>query len=139
MYRKLVLMATLAGIFGVNRAAAQGHEEWYRATGNTCSSVDVAKANMANIKTDLYDPKTMISPDSAKIIALCAVPGQIGSGKMHVRNGHTEYVIDVIPDKMKTRTEVVIGAKSGAVLSTKQMGGLRGLAGWIKESEEHNP
>jgi len=139
MYRKVVLMVTLAAILGVNRAAAQEKEEWYRATGTTCSSVDVAKANISKIKTDLYDPKTMISPDSAKIIALCAVPGQIGSGKMHVRNGHTEYVIDVIPDKKKTRTEVIIGARSGAVLSTKQMGGMRGLAGWVKESEEHNP
>src|SRR5215475_8901708 len=104
MYRKLVLMVTLAGVLGVNRAAAQEHEEWFKATGNTCSTVDATKARNSKISTDLYDPATMISPDSAKILALCAVPGQIGSGKMHVRNGHTEYVINVIPDKKKTRT-----------------------------------
>src|ERR1043165_2733370 len=39
--------------------------EWYRPTGGACSSVDVAAARAVNIKTDKYDPSTMISPDSA--------------------------------------------------------------------------
>jgi len=56
--------------------------EWYVATGTTCSTVDVSAATAVSIKTNLYDPTMMISPDSAKIIALCAVPGQIGSASI---------------------------------------------------------
>ena len=111
--------------------------EWYRPMGTTCSTVDVAAARAVQIKTDLYNASTMISPDSAKLIALCAVPGQIGSGEMHVAGGRTEYAIDIIPNKKKTHTKVVVDAKTGAVLSSKQFGGLRGLAGWVRESAEH--
>jgi hypothetical protein len=111
--------------------------EWYRPTGTTCSTVDVAAANAVKITADKYDAATMISPDSAKIVALCAVPGQVGSGEMNVVDGRTEYAITIIPNKKKTHTKVVVDAQSGAVLSTKQMGGLRGLAGWVRESAEH--
>jgi uncharacterized membrane protein YkoI len=107
------------------------------ATGTVCSSVDVNAARAAKIKTDKYDAATMISPDSAKIIALCAVPGQIGSGEMNVANGRTEYAIDIIPNKKKTHAKVIVDAKTGAVLSSKQFGGLRGVAGWVRESAEH--
>jgi uncharacterized membrane protein YkoI len=79
----------------------------------------------------------MISPDSAKMIALCAVPGQIGSGEMEVTNGRTEYEIAIIPNHKRTYTKVIIDAQTGAVLSTKQFGGLRGTAGWLRESFEH--
>jgi uncharacterized membrane protein YkoI len=79
----------------------------------------------------------MISPDSAKLIALCAVPGKIGSGEMNVANGRTEYAIDIVPNKKKTHTKVIIDAETGAVLSSKQFGGLRGVAGWVRESMEH--
>jgi uncharacterized membrane protein YkoI len=111
--------------------------EWYAPTGTTCSTVDPAAAAAVSIKTDMYDASTMISPDSAKIVALCAVPGQIGSGEMNVGNGRTEYAVDIIPNGKKTHTKVVVDAQTGAVLSSKQFGGLRGLTGWVRESMEH--
>jgi uncharacterized membrane protein YkoI len=112
--------------------------EWYRPTGTVCSTVDVNAAKAVEIKSDLYKADAgMISPDSAKIVALCAVPGQIGSGEMNVDNGITEYAIDIIPNGKKTHTKVIVDANTGAVLSSKQFGGLRGLAGWVRESKEH--
>src|SRR4029078_463529 len=79
----------------------------------------------------------MISPDSAKIVALCAVPGQIGSGEMNTSGGRTVYEIAIIPNEKKTPRKVNVDAMTGAVLSSKQFGGLRGLAGWVRESAEH--
>jgi uncharacterized membrane protein YkoI len=111
--------------------------EWYRPSGTLCSTVDVAEARNIQIKTDLYDPSTMISPDSAKMIALCAVPGQIGSGEMELTNGRAEYEISIIPERKRTYTKVIVDAQTGAVLSTKQFGGLRGVTGWLRESFEH--
>jgi uncharacterized membrane protein YkoI len=111
--------------------------EWYRPAATTCSNVDMQEVRQMQIKTDLYDPGTMISPDSAKMIALCAVPGQIGSGEMNLTNGRAAYAIDIIPEKKRTHTKVIVDAQTGAVLSTKQFGGLRGLAGWLRESAEH--
>jgi hypothetical protein len=117
-------------------AAARLAPEWYRPTGTTCAGVDLEDARTVSIKSDLYDPGTMISPDSAKVIALCAVPGQIGSGEMEVTDGRTEYEISIIPGGKRTYTKVIIDAQTGAVLSTKQFGGLRGVAGWLRESAE---
>lgn len=112
--------------------------EWYVPTGTTCSTVDAAKAKAVTIKSDLYKPDAgMISPDSAKIVALCAVPGQIGSGEMNNSGGRTVYEVDIIPNEKKTHTKVNVDAMTGAVLSSKQFGGLRGLAGWVRESAEH--
>src|SRR4051812_41308109 len=65
--------------------------EWYTPSPTTCSGVDRAAAHAVAIKTDMFDPATMISPDTAKVIALCAVPGQIGSGEMNVADGRTHY------------------------------------------------
>jgi Peptidase propeptide and YPEB domain len=101
-----------------------------------CATLDPASLAVA-IKTDLYNSATMISPDSAKAIALCAVPGQIGSGEMNVANGITHYAIDIIPNRKKTHTKVLIDAQTGAVLSSKQFGGVRGVTGWVRESAEH--
>jgi len=56
---------------------------------------------------------------------------------MNVANGRTEYAIDIIPNHKKTHTKVIVDAQTGAVLSSKQFGGLRGLAGWVRESAEH--
>lgn len=112
--------------------------EYYTPTAAAhCSSLDPASLDV-HIKTDLYNSATMISPDSAKAIALCAVPGQIGSGEMNVANGMTNYAIDIIPNHKKTHTKVIVDAQTGAVLSSKQFGGMRGLAGWVRESHEHN-
>ena len=48
--------------------------EWYRPVGTVCSTVDVSAAKAVQIKSDLYKADAgMISPDSAKIVALCAV------------------------------------------------------------------
>ena len=111
---------------------------WYLPTGKTCSSVDATAAKAVTIKSEMYKADAgMISPDSAKVIALCAVPGQIGSGEMNTTEGRTAYAIDIIPNGQKTHTKVVVDAQSGAVLTTKQFGGLRGLAGWVRESAEH--
>ena len=112
-------------------------DEWYRPTGTTCSTVDVAAARTVEIKSALYNASTMISPDSAKLVALCAVPGQIGSGEMTLVDGRTHYDINIIPNGKKTHAKVVVDAETGAVLSSKQFGGLRGLAGWVKESMDH--
>jgi uncharacterized membrane protein YkoI len=112
--------------------------EWYVPTGTTCSTVDATAAKAVTIKSDLYKADMgLISPDSAKIVALCAVPGQIGSGEMNNSGGRTQYEIDIIPNDKKTHTKVIVDAKSGAVMSSKQFGGLRGLAGWVRESSEH--
>jgi len=111
--------------------------EWYTPMAATCSSVDPAAAAAVHIKSDMYDASTMISPDSAKVIALCAVPGQIGSGEMNMTNGRANYAVDIIPNGKKTHTKVIVDAQTGAVLSSKQFGGLRGLTGWVRESWEH--
>ena len=111
--------------------------EWYRPSGTICSNVDMEEVRQMQIKTDLYDPSMMISPDSAKMIALCAVPGQIGSGEMELTNGRTEYEISVIPAGKRTYTKVIVDAQTGAILSTKQFGGIRGATGWLRESFEH--
>lgn len=112
--------------------------EWYRPVGTVCSTVDANAAKAVQIKSDLFKADAgMISPDSAKIVALCAVPGQIGSGEMNVDNGITEYAIDIIPNGKKTHAKVIVDANTGAVLSSKQFGGLRGLAGWVRESNDH--
>ena len=112
--------------------------EWYRPTPTACTTVDPAAARAVSIKSDMYNAASMISPDSAKIVALCAVPGQIGSGEMELVDGRAHYDIVIIPNGKKTATKVVVDAETGAVLSSKQFGGLRGLAGWVRESIEHS-
>lgn len=114
-----------------------GTREWYRAKNGTCATTDIGAAHEVMIKSDKFDPKTMISPDSAKLIALCVVPGQIGSGEMNVTDGRTAYAITIIPNGKKTHSKVTVDARTGAVLSEKQFGGMRGLAGWVRESFEH--
>ena len=136
MYRKLVMLAAVAGMVGASKAEAQ-KPAWYTPTGNVCSSVDVSAAHSVQIKTDKYNSATMISPDSAKVVALCAVPGQITSGEMNIARGIPEYAITIIPNKKKTHTKVIVNAKTGAVMSSKQFGGLRGVTGWVRESAEH--
>lgn len=111
--------------------------EWYRPSGTVCSNVDWTEVRRVSIESDLYNSATMISPDSAKAIALCAVPGQIGSGEMELTDGRPEYEISIIPAGKQTYTKVIVDAQTGAVLSTKQFGGVRGFTGWLRESWEH--
>jgi len=138
MHKTLLAFAATTLLAGVASAqSTKAEDEWYKATGKTCSSTDVTAAKSVSIKTEHYNKATMISPDSAKLIALCVVPGQITSGEMDESNGRMAYAIDIIPDKKKTHSKVVVDAQTGAVLSTKQFGGARGLAGWGRESFEH--
>ena len=118
-------------------AAARAGGYWFRPGTSSCSNMDLGEAAQVQMKTDLYDPATMIAPDSAKKIALCAIPGQIGSGEMNRSGNGAEYEIAIIPNGKKTYSKVIVDAQSGAVLSTKQFGGARGLAGWVRESMEH--
>lgn len=130
-------VGSAGGVVATPYGTAIDSVEWYRPMRTACSTVDVSAARAVTIKSELYDPSTMISPDSAKVIALCAVPGQIGSGEMNVANGVTQYAIDIIPNHKMTHTKVIVDAHTGAVLSSKQFGGLRGLTGWVRESAEH--
>jgi uncharacterized membrane protein YkoI len=139
MQRTLFALAATALFASAAHAQtkADADYQWYKATGKTCSTTDISAAKSVNMKTDKYNGSTMISPDSAKLIALCVVPGQITSGEMDESNGRTAYAIDIIPNKKKTHSKVIVDAETGAVLSTKQFGGARGLAGWVRESFEH--
>jgi len=119
-------------------AEARTAREWWRPTGTTCARVDMEEVRHGDVDAELYNASTMISPDSAKIIALCAVPGQIGSLEMENTDGRVEYEVAVIPAGKRTFTKVIIDAQTGAVLSTKQFGGVRGFTGWLRESLEHN-
>ncbi len=118
-------------------AAARTAGNWYRPSSTSCSNMDLGEAANVQMQTSLYDPATMIAPDSAKKIALCAIPGQIGSGEMNKSGDRAEYEIAIIPNGKKTYSKVIVDARTGAVLSTKQFGGARGLAGWVRESLEH--
>jgi hypothetical protein len=104
----------------------------------TCSGAfDPSEVTKVSIKADLYRPG-MISPDSAKFLALCAIPGQITSGEMHRQDGRTMYEVSLIPERRSTNAKVIIDANTGAVLSSKTYGGLRGLAGYLRESIERD-
>jgi uncharacterized membrane protein YkoI len=118
-------------------AAARAAGDWYRPSSTMCSNMDLGEAANVQMKTDMYDSTTMISPADAKRVALCAVPGQIGSGEMNMSGNRAEYEISIIPNGKKTYSKVIVDAQTGAVLSTKQFGGARGLAGWVRESLEH--
>lgn len=100
----------------------------------TCN-YDTAEVRKVAIKTEYYR-EGMITPDEAKAIALCAVPGQIGSGEMEQDGNGTHYAIDILPDRKQTHTKVLVDANTGAVISSKQFGGLRGAAGYVRESAE---
>jgi uncharacterized membrane protein YkoI len=100
-----------------------------------CAPNDAAEVARVEIKSDLYT-SSMISPAQAKAIALCAVPGQISSGEMQVNNGRTVYEIALLPTDKKTYSKVEIDAMTGEIINAKQFGGLRGLAGFLRESAE---
>jgi hypothetical protein len=101
-----------------------------------CQASDANEVNRVQIKSDLFNASTMISPEQAKALALCAVPGQISSGEMEVNNGRTVYQITLLPTDKRTHSKVEIDATTGEVINAKQFGGLRGLAGYLRESAE---
>jgi Peptidase propeptide and YPEB domain len=78
--------------------------------------------------------RARISPNRAKAIALARVPGQVAGGELHNEDGRLVYDIKVLPEKKKTYSKVVIDARTGAVLSVKQYGGVRGAVGYVRES-----
>ena len=100
-----------------------------------CAANDAAEVAKIRIKSDLYT-SAMISPEQAKALALCAVPGQLSSGEMEVNNGRTVYEITVLPTGKQVHSKVEIDAMTGEVINAKQFGGLRGLAGYLRESAE---
>ena len=102
-----------------------------------CSSNDAEEVAKVAIKQDLYT-QGMITPEQAKAVALCAVPGQLTSGEMETRDGRTVYQITLIPRDKQTHSKVEIDARTGEVLNAQQMGGLRGLAGFLRESVERD-
>lgn len=99
-----------------------------------CHPNDAAEVARVQIKTDNYNSATMISPEQAKAVALCAVPGQLSSGTIENANGRNVYLIDVLPTDKKTATRVEVDAATGEVTNAKQYGGLRGLAAFLRES-----
>jgi hypothetical protein len=103
-----------------------------------CRASDATEVARIRIESNLYNANTMISPEQAKALALCAVPGQISSGEMEVNNGRTVYQITLLPTDKKTHSKVEIDATTGEVINAKQFGGLRGLAGFLRESAERN-
>lgn len=123
---------------------SSGEVEWRGPLGYTlrpgaspvyCAASDADEVAKVAIKSDLYT-SAMISPEQAKALALCAVPGQISSGEMEVNGGRTVYQITLLPTDKKTHSKVEIDAFTGEVLNAKQFGGLRGLAGFLRESAE---
>src|SRR5437867_7884458 len=109
---------------------------YFEPAGTTCNGAVVAdEVKKVKIKADDYTAG-MISPDSAKTIALCYVPGQISSGEMNSNGTRTVYAVTVLPKDKKTYSKVIIDANTGEVLSTKQFGGVRGYTGFLRESAE---
>ena len=113
------------------------HYVYFEPAAATCNGAVVAdEVKKVNIKTEGYDAATMISPDSAKTVALCYVPGKISDGEIESNGTRTIYEISVLPNKKKTYSKVLIDAQTGQVLGTKQFGGVRGLTGFLRESAE---
>jgi uncharacterized membrane protein YkoI len=130
------LIAVAAASVNAQAAKAKLRYVYFEPTSPTCSSVVGNEARKVNINAEGYDPATMISPDSAKTIALCYVPGKIADGEIESNGTRTIYEVSVLPNKKKTYAKVLIDAKTGEVLSTKQFGGARGLTGFLRESAE---
>ena len=107
---------------------------YFEPTGRPCYGLSHGRSvRTVAIKSEFF-VRGMITPDSAKAIALCSVPGQISSGNMESDDTRTVYEISMLPTDKKTYTKVIIDANTGALLSTKQFGGARGYAGFLRES-----
>jgi len=110
------------------------HYVYFTPTGKACTGISHGdEVRKVAIKADLWQ-SGMISGDSAKAIALCHVPGQISSGEMESNGKRTVYEIAVLPTNKKTYSKIIVDASTGEVLSTKQFGGARGYAGFLRES-----
>src|ERR1051325_426712 len=130
--RKTLIVGALC--VAASSLAAQDSSEYYEPSGKPCYGISHGQSvRTVAIKSDLY-VRGMISPDSAKAIAVCNVPGQVSSGEMESDGNRTLYEISLLPTNRKTYTKVLIDAQTGEVLSTKQICGVSGYAGCLRES-----
>ncbi len=126
--RTLLIAGALTAVgAGVASAQAGG------VSSGTVAKVAVDEPARIKIKAGL-EGRARISPDRAKAIALARVPGQIAGGELEDQGGRLVYEIKVLPEKKKTYSKVNIDAQTGAVISVKQFGGVRGAAGYVRES-----
>jgi len=102
-------------------------------SGGTVARVAADETARIEIKPGLQG-RARISPNRAKAIALARVPGQIAGGELNEDGGRLHYEIKVLPEKKKTYSKVNIDAQTGAVISVKQFGGVRGAVGYVRES-----
>src|SRR5437867_4584913 len=79
---------------------------YFEPTSTTCNAGTRApEVKKVKIESPFYTTG-MISPDSAKAIALCYVPGQISSVEMESNGTRTVYVVSVLPTYKKTYSKV---------------------------------
>jgi uncharacterized membrane protein YkoI len=126
--RTLVLAGALT-VVGSAFASAQK----VSVSAGTVAKVAADEPARIEIKPGL-EGKAHISPERAKAIALARVPGQIAGGELNNDGGRLHYEIKVLPEKKKTYSKVNIDAHTGAIISVKQYGGVRGAAGYVRES-----
>jgi uncharacterized membrane protein YkoI len=124
--RTLVLAGALTAV-GSAFAGAQ------QVSNGTVAKVAIDEPVRIKIKAGT-EGRARISPDRAKAIALTRVPGQIAGGELTEENGRLVYEIKVLPERKKTYSKVMIDARTGAVISVKQYGGVRGAVGYVRES-----
>jgi uncharacterized membrane protein YkoI len=124
--RTLVLAGALTAVASAFAGAQQ-------VSNGTVAKVAIDEPVRIKIKAGT-EGRARISPDRAKAIALTRVPGQIAGGELTEENGRLVYEIKVLPEKKKTYSKVMIDARTGAVISVKQYGGVRGAVGYVRES-----
>ena len=126
--RTLVLAGALtaagSGLAGAQKVAVSN---------GTVAKVAVDEPARIKIGAGL-EGRARISPNRAKAIALTRVPGQIAGGELSDQGGRLIYEIKVLPEKKKTYSKVNIDARTGAIISVKQFGGVRGAVGYVRES-----
>jgi uncharacterized membrane protein YkoI len=104
-------------------------------------SVQRARRLAEAAKIDVKDKhnllsQTRITPTRAKEIALIRVPGQISSAELSKNGTRIVYDIKLLPTDKKTYSGVTIDAVTGEVIGVKQFGGVRGAAGYARESAD---
>src|SRR3712207_2541972 len=122
----------LAGVLSVTALGLAGAQKVAGSSG-TVAKVAVDEPARIEIKPGL-ERRAHISPERAKAIALARVPGQVAGGELNEDGGRLRYEIKVLPEKKKTYSKVNIDAHTGAVISVKQFGGVRGAVGYVRES-----
>jgi peptidase YpeB-like protein len=124
--RTLVIAGALSAVGSALGGAQQ-------VSNGTVAKVAIDERARIKIKAGT-EGRARISPARAKAIAVTRVPGQIAGGELTDEDGRLVYEIKVLPEKKKTYSKVIIDARTGAVLSVKQFGGVRGAVGYVRES-----